>query len=141
MRYIKRLQPSNIKAEFLNDDVIEFDICNNIVDMSSLKIFYDAYIDPVKKFNTGAYLKRFMPRLSQSIIQELTVSVNNVPIQSIKEFNLLFNILNDGMKENDDIHSNKIDTLKYSYIENDNTVVTQSDFTDSSFSAVRDPIV
>ena len=56
MRYIKRIQPSNIKPEFLNDDVIEFDICNNIVDMSSLKIFYDAYIDPVAKYAGGVYL-------------------------------------------------------------------------------------
>lgn len=141
MRYIKRVQPSNIKAEFLNDDVIEFDICNNIVDMSSFKIFYDAYIDPVAKYGTGAYLKRFLPRLSQSIIQELTVSVNNVPIQQIKEFNLLFNILNDGMKQYDDIHSDKTDTLLYSYIDDNNVASTRCDFTDNISPAVKEPIV
>ena len=141
MRFIKRFQPSNIKAEFLNDDTIEFDIVNNIVDMSSLKIYYEAFIDPVYKYASGVYLKRFMPRLSQSIIQELTVSVNNVPIQQIKEFNLLFNILNDGKKKDDDIHSDKIDTLQYSYINSENVANTKSDFTDNSSPAVKEPLV
>ena len=86
-------------------------------------------------------IKRFMPRLSQSIIQELTVSVNNVPIQQIKEFNLLFNILNDGMKKDDDIHSDKIDTLQYSYIDSNNVANTKCDFTDNTSPAVKDPLV
>ena len=138
MRFIKRIQPTNIKPEFLNDDLIEFDLPNNVVDMSSFKIFYDAYVDPVYKntlVNPDTYLKRFMPRLSQSIIQELNVSVNNNPIQQIKDFNLLFNILNDGKHEDDEIHSERTNTMTYSYIDDDNLVQVNHDLVSTTLLA------
>lgn len=130
MRFIKRIQPTNIKPEFHNDDLIEFDLPNNVVDMSSFKIFYDAYVDPVYRntvVNPDTYLKRFMPRLSQSIIEELNISVNNHPIQQIKDFNLLFNILHDGKHKDDEVHSERTNTMTYSYIDEYNLVQTSHD--------------
>jgi hypothetical protein len=129
MRFIKRVQPSNMKPEFLNDDTIEIDLPNQIIDLSSLKIYYEASVDPVLKYTTGGeYFKRFMPRLSQSIIQELDIYIDgNKPVQRIKEYNYLFNILNDGLNEYDDIDSDKFDTLQFNQINTDNKVISSID--------------
>ena len=128
MRFIKRVQPSNMKPEFLNDDTIEIDLPNQIIDISSLRIYYEASADPVLKYVTGDNVfKRFMPRLSQSIIQELDVYIDNKPVQRIKEFNYLYNILNDGLNEYDDIDSDKFDTLQFNQIDTDNKVISSID--------------
>jgi len=128
MRFIKRVQPSNMKPEFLNDDTIEIDLPNQIIDISSLRIYYQASADPVLKYSTGDnFLKRFMPRLSQSIIQELDVYIDNKPVQRIKEYNYLYNILNDGLNEYDDIDSDKFDTLQFNQIDTDNKVISSID--------------
>lgn len=130
MRFIKRVQPSNMKPEFLNDDTIEIDLPNQIIDLSSLKIYYEASVDPVLKYTTGDnYLKRFMPRVSQSIIQELDIYIDNKPVQRIKEYNYLFNILNDGLNEYDDIDGNKTDTINFNEINDTNKVISTTDIT------------
>ena len=127
MRFVKRVQPSNMKPEFLNDDTIEFDLPNQIIDISSLRIYYEAAVDSVEKYDNGEFAKRFMPRLSQSIIQELDIHIDNRPVQRIKEFNYLFNILNDGLNEYDDIDGNKTDTIMYSTIDNTNNATSIND--------------
>lgn len=127
MRFVKRVQPSNMKPEFLNDDTIEFDLPNQIIDISSLRIYYEAAVDSVEKYDNGEFAKRFMPRLSQSIIQELDIHIDNRPVQRIKEYNYLFNILNDGLNEYDDIDGNKTDTIMYSTIDNTNNATSIND--------------
>ena len=127
MRFVKRVQPSNMKPEFLNDDTIEIDLPNQIIDVSSLKIYYEAAVDSVEKYDNGEFAKRFMPRLSQSIIQELDIHIDNKPVQRIKEYNYLFNILNDGLNEYDDIDGNKTDTIMYNKIDNTNNATSIND--------------
>ena len=127
MRFVKRVQPNNMKPEFLNDDTIEIDLPNQIIDISSLRIYYEAAVDSVEKYDNGEFAKRFMPRLSQSIIQELDIHIDNRPVQRIKEFNYLFNILNDGLNEYDDIDGNKTDTIMYSTIDNTNNATSIND--------------
>jgi hypothetical protein len=127
MRFVKRVQPSNMKPEFLNDDTIEIDLPNQIIDISSLRIYYEAAVDSVEKYDNGEFAKRFMPRLSQSIIQELDIHIDNRPVQRIKEYNYLFNILNDGLNEYDDIDGNKTDTIMYSTIDNTNNATSIND--------------
>lgn len=128
MRYLKRVQPSNKKPEFVNDDTIEIDLPNQIIDVSSLNIYYQASVDAVQKYQNGNYLKRFMPRLSQSVIQELSVFIDNKPVQQIKEFNFLFNILNDGFNKYDEIDGDKHDNFNYYEITDDNRVAKIRDF-------------
>lgn len=127
MRFVKRVQPSNMKPEFLNDDTIEIDLPNQIIDISSLRIYYEAAVDSVEKYDNGEFAKRFMPRLSQSIIQELDIHIDNRPVQRIKEYNYLFNILNDGLNEYDDIDGNKTDTIMYNKIDNTNNATSIND--------------
>ena len=131
MRYIKRFEPTNIKPQFLPNDVIEFNLPNNIVDLSSLKIYYKGDAEPVLVYTDGTMWNRFLPRLSQSIIQELSISVDNTPIQSIKEFNYLFNILHDGSNKDDGVYSDKYDTVMTSYIDDDNNVKAMENMTPS----------
>lgn len=129
MRFIKRVQPSNMKPKFLNDEMIEFDLPNQIIDLSSLKIYYEAKADPVEKYTDDTQYKRFLPRLSQSIIQELDVYVDNKPVQRIKEYNYLFNILNDGLNEFDDIDGDKTDTIQFNEIDQNNIAKSSTDIT------------
>lgn len=139
MKYIKTIDPINKKEIWLDGEEISFQIPDNIVDFSSFKIYYDVYIDPVESYAVG-YLKRFMPRLSQSIIQEFSISQNGNIIQTIKDFNLLYNIINDATKEKDDICGNKPDTLLYSFVDENNIAKTRTDFVDNNDANVLTPL-
>lgn len=118
MRFIKRIQPNEIKAEYLDGETIEFYLPNHIVNLSTFKVIYDGIADVYANVGVGV-INRFLPRLSQSIIEELCIEINDYTIQ-IKDYNLLYNILNDGMKDKDDVYSNKLDTINHSFIDNNN---------------------
>lgn len=140
IKYSVNIDPSNKKEVYFDEDYIEFDLPKRKVDLSSFKVFFDAEIDPVTLFNDGSYLKRFLPRLSQSIIQELVITNNGTVIQSIKEFGLLYNILNDAIRENDEIYSNKPDTLTVNLIDSNNVATVRTDFTDNTTANVINPL-
>jgi hypothetical protein len=63
-----------------------------------------------------------MPRKSQSIIQDIIISKNNVEIQRIQEFNLIYNILNDTISEEDKVDSERINTTMTSTMDNNHIV-------------------
>ena len=141
MKYIKNIDPLNKKEIWLDGDTIEFALPENKVDLSSFKVFFDVSIDPYVRYNNNSYLKRFMPRLAHSIIQELTITDGNgAVIQDIKEFNLLYNILNDAIKTEDEMYSDKPDTITASLIDEFNNVFVYSDFTDSPIPIVVPPL-
>ena len=56
-------------------------------------------------------IRRFLPRLSSSVIQELIVKVDN-NVYKIDEYNTLYAILNDIYNEYDDIDSTAQDTVQ-----------------------------
>jgi len=118
MRFIKRIQPNEIKAEYLDGETIEFYLPNHIVNLSTFKVIYDGIADVYANAGVG-FIQRFLPRLGQSIIEELNIEINDYTIQ-IKDYNLLYNILNDASKEKDDVYSSKLDTINYSFIDNNN---------------------
>lgn len=67
------------------------------------------------KFVNRSYrtIRRFLPRLSSSIISDLIIKINNQEeIQNTREYNMLFAILNDLTKEYDDIDSTSPDTVQ-----------------------------
>lgn len=71
-------------------------------------------------------IKRFFPRLSQSIIQELTIKKDNVIIQHLDQFNMLYAILNDVYKEYDDIDSSSCDTVQNNFLSNTGTIENEN---------------
>jgi hypothetical protein len=56
--------------------------------------------------------RRFLPRLSSSIISDLVIKINDQEIQNTKEYGMLFAILNDIRKEYDDLDSTAADTVQ-----------------------------
>lgn len=140
IKYIKRIDANNKKREYIDGDEIEFTLPKNKQDLTSFKMFFEAEIDPVIKYSNGSFLKRFMPRLSSSIIETLTIYKDGKEIQTIKDYNILFNIIHDASKEFDEIDSDRIDTLNYSYIDNNNNAKTVCDFNNNTDSAVINPI-
>jgi hypothetical protein len=66
------------------------------------------------KFVNRSYrtIRRFLPRLSSSIISDLIIKVDNQEVQNTREYNMLFAILNDLTKEYDDIDSSSSDTVQ-----------------------------
>lgn len=140
IKYIKTIDPVNKKEVWLDGDTIDFDLPKNKVDLSSFKIFFDAYIDPIANYDNNTYLKRFLPRLAQSVIDEIIITNNGNVIQNIKEFGLLYNILNDAIKEEDDIYCDKPDTLNATFINADNSSSVSVDVYDSWVANVRNPL-
>lgn len=156
IRYIKRIDTGNKTNEYIDGQTIDFILPRNKVDLSSFKIYYDVYIDPVYRFAEipvpaigGAaqpnvpetYLKRFMPRLSSSIIETITITKNANIIQEIKDYNVLFNILNDSMREEDNLDSNKPDTLNVTLVSDANIPGQLCDFCNlSAPESIREPL-
>ena len=132
IKYIKRIDTTNKINKYIDGQTLEFILPKNKADLSSFKIFFDVEIDPVELYNNGSYLKRFMPRLSSSIIETLTITKDGAEFQTIKDYNVIFNILNDASKDIDDIDSDRPDTLNYSSIDEDNNSKTICDFVNNS---------
>lgn len=120
IHYIKRIDTGNKSNEYIDEQTIDFILPRNKVDLSSFKIFYDVKIDPLSELAGGFFRKRFMPRLSSSIIDTLTITKDGEEIQTIKDYNVIFNIRNDAMSEEDQIDGDKTDTLNYAYTDNEN---------------------
>ena len=85
------------------------------------------------EYATGDFktINRFFPRLSSSIIQEMTVKIKNDTTQDtvtqyIQEYNMLYAILNDIYKEYDDIDSTSQDTVQEHYIDNSGYIANVS---------------
>jgi hypothetical protein len=57
-------------------------------------------------------IRRFLPRLSSCIIDELIVKLDNKVVQHLREYNTLAAILNDIQKEYDDIDSTSSDSVQ-----------------------------
>lgn len=140
IKYIKNIDPLNKKEVWLDGDTVDFDLPKNKVDLSSFKIFFDVEIDPVIRYDNDTYLKRFLPRLSQSVIDEIIITNNGTVIQNIKEFGLLYNILNDAIKNEDDIYCDKPDTLNTTVITNANALTVLTDFNDTLVASVINPL-
>lgn len=93
-----------------------------------------ALINPITGNRT---IRRFFPRLSSSIISELSVKYNNEVKQHIQEYNMLNAILNDAQKEYDDIDSDLFDTVQEHTI---NSTSGKIDNTSKIFAVARDQL-
>lgn len=68
-------------------------------------------------------IKRFFPRLSSSIISELSVKINNEVKTHIQEYGMLNAILNDVNKEYDDVDSELFDSLQEHTLNNTTGII------------------
>lgn len=140
VKYIKQIQPLNKKQEYKDGEELLFELPENDVDITSFKMYYQAKADPKIQYSNGSYLKRFMPRISASIIQELHIIINGENAQIIKEYNLLHNIISDGLNERDPIDGTRYDTINYSGIGNNNTYITECDLVNNIGQTTTEPL-
>lgn len=142
IKYIKRIDTNNKVNKYIDQQTIDFYLPKNKLDLSSFKIFYDVEIDPVAKYTDDSHLKRFMPRLSSSIIDSIIITntTTGEELQHIKDYNVIYNILNDAQKEVDDIDGDRPDTLNYSYIDDFNNPKKICDFNNGASAIVISPL-
>lgn len=140
IKYIKRLDTNNKTNQYIDGQTIDFTLPKNKVDLTSFKIYYDVEIDPAIKYTNNSYLKRFMPRLAASIIDTITIYKDHEEIQTIRDYNVIANILNDATKETDDIDSNRPDTLNVSYIDANNAPKMICDFNNGTTPTIINPL-
>jgi hypothetical protein len=65
-----------------------------------------------KVVRTYRTIRRFLPRLSSCVISDLIVKIDNQIIQNTQEYNMLAAILNDIVKEYDDVDSTVADSVQ-----------------------------
>ncbi len=140
IKYIKRIDTTNKTNTYIDEQTIEFVLPKNKQDLSSFKIFFDVEVDPAHEYSDGSYQKRFIPRLTSSIINTMTITKDGNEIQTINDYNVIFNIINDATKDTDDIDSNRPDTLNYCFIDDNNNAKTICDFTNSTDPVVMKPL-
>lgn len=146
IKYIKRIDTGDKSRVYIDGQTIDFILPKNKIDLSTFKIYYDVFIDPVYRYNKvvdskeETYLKRFMPRLSSSIIDTLTIRKSGVVLQEIKDYNIIANILNDAMKEEDDLDGDKPDTLNYTTVSSKNQPIKVCDFINTAIPEAIEPL-
>ena len=100
--------PSTGQQEVYAGQTIMCEIPNNtVVDLASFTMQYVGQTTHAGKSGTGAadYVqKRFMPRNSASIIQELTVDINAQSRFSLNDYNMVWNILFDNTAAQDSLY-------------------------------------
>jgi hypothetical protein len=93
-----------------------------IIDIAVGTGVHELYQTKLLAFNR--VVRRFFPRLSSSIISELSIKIDDQDVQNTKEYNMLFNILNDIKNEEDLIDSIASDSVQEHYFNNNNGIVS-----------------
>lgn len=125
MRYIQRIETDDIKDKYSPESYINITLPKRNVDLHTFTLYYKGYAQPAKTGGVGFgganfTLKRFFPRLNQSIISELIIEIDGVQKQHIKEFGYLYNMLHDINREDEDLNSTSFDTVLNHEIDNAN---------------------
>lgn len=111
MRFKKSIQPNEIKNVYAPNTYFTIKLPRGKLDLHSFTLYYDGL--PANYAHTGTRtIRRFFPRLSSCIIDELTIKVNSKVVQYIREYNMLKATLNDVNKEYDDLDSTAFDTIQ-----------------------------
>ena len=106
MRYKVKLEPNEGTELYYNDQYMSFTLPNEIIDLSTLNFMYEGTGDVWKHITVGGSdyrsILRFLPKLSSGVIDEITISRDNVIIQNIKNYNYIDCLLHDLTKDDDD---------------------------------------
>jgi hypothetical protein len=104
---------NNTTYYIVNTTRDEFQLADGLGNLMNLTAGTAGQIHTLKFVNRSyRTIRRFLPRLSSSIISDLIIKINNQEIQNTREYNMLFAILNDLTKEYDDIDSTSPDTVQ-----------------------------
>lgn len=129
VRYTKRIYPDEGNSTFQDGGYITYTLPQNIIDKHSIIKYYTAIVDSVESYNDGSFLKRFLPKNSSSVIDELQIMRDGEVIQYIQEYAFLHqmyeDMIDDTFKNTD---SDKNETTSYNFINNFNYELKVPDF-------------
>lgn len=126
MRYIQRFETDEIKQNYVPESYINITLPRKIVDLHTFTLYYTGYAQPAATGGLSVVLKRFFPRLNQSIISDLIIEIDGVEKQWIREFGYLFSILHDISREDEDVNGTAFDTILQHNIANDTGEITKN---------------
>ena len=112
MRFLKKIQPDDLADRTYPEQFINITLPNEIIDLHTFKLYYTGTATNYFKTTGGKYTKRFFPRLSSSVIDEIEIKIDNQTIQYIREYNYLYSILNDINNSQDDLDGSAFDTIQ-----------------------------
>lgn len=125
MRYIQRIETDDIKDSYAPESYINITLPNSIVDLHTFTLYYTGL--PTSAFIGGVNtVKRFFPRLSQSIVSTLIIEVDGRQIQKIDEFGYLFNILHDISRDDQELNSTSFDTISKHNVSSATGIITKN---------------
>lgn len=121
MRYKKSIQPNEIKSIYSPNSYFTIKLPRGKLDLHSFTLYYDGL--PANYAHTATRtIKRFFPRLSSCVIDELIIKIDTKVIQYTREYNMLHSILNDIHKDEDDVQGTAFDTVQQHVFNNDYTL-------------------
>ena len=112
MRFFKKIEPLETKEFYIPDSIISLTLPNEIVDLHSFILYYTGIASHYYRTTTNVITKRFFPRLSASVINELIIEIDGQTKQYTREYGYLYNCLNDIRNEYDDIQGTAFDTIQ-----------------------------
>ena len=111
MRYIQRIETDDIKDSYTQESYINITLPRKKVDLQTFTMYYTGQASNAATGSGGMTLKRFFPKLSQSIISELIIEINGQQKQHIKEYGYLYTILHNILRDDEDMNSSSFDTV------------------------------
>lgn len=104
MKFLKKIDPEDIKPNYNSGQDINLVLPNNIIDLHSFTLYYDYQyncqnpgVDGTIEFNN---LWRSLPSLSSCVIDELRIIIDGKTVSEIQEYAFLDSILHDIHNDN-----------------------------------------
>lgn len=126
MRYIQRIETDDIKDSYSPESYINITLPRKKVDLQTFTVYYTGLAANAGTETGGMTLKRFFPKLSQSIVSELIIEINGHQKQHIKEYGYLYTILHNILRDDEEVNSSSFDTVSKHNIDAGNGNLTKS---------------
>ncbi len=104
MKFLKKIDPEDIKVNYSSGQDINLVLPNNILDLHSFTLYYDYVyscqnpgVDGTPEYNN---LWRSLPALSSCIVDELRIIIDGKEVSNIQEYAYLDSLLNDINNDN-----------------------------------------
>lgn len=135
MRFKKSIQPNEIKNFYNPNTYFSIKLPRAKLDLHTFTLYYDGLPSNVGATPTRT-TRRFFPRLSSCVVDELIVKINGQVKQYTREYNMFHATLNDIHKEYDDLDGTAFDTIQDHKFKNNYSIENQLKILSSSTAAV-----
>ena len=130
MKFLKKIDPEDIKVNYSSGQDINLVLPNSIVDLHSFTLYYDYQYDCQNPGTDGVSgynnLWRSLPSLSSCIVDELRIIIDGKEVSYIQEYAYLDSLLHDIHNDNY-VYNNRGNLI---YIENSDGYWIKYDYDD-----------